>query len=87
MYEVCPEGIQPCNMKKETFIAEDTDTRNILHRTMTSQSPSKWTSHSSPSRHQLPHCIFLKLIISLFPFKGDFSFGKSQKCQGTKSGQ
>ena len=38
IYEVCPEGIQTCNMKIETFIEEDT--RNIVHRTMT-QSPSK----------------------------------------------
>ena len=46
------------------------------------------TSHSSPNPHQLPHCIFLNLIngLNLFPFKGDFSFGKSQKSQATKFG-
>ena len=33
IYEVCPEGIQPRNMKIETFIEEDT--RNTVHRTMT----------------------------------------------------
>ena len=46
------------------------------------QSRHLGTSHSSPNRHQLPHCIFLHLL----PFKGNFSFGKSQKLQGTKSG-
>ena len=52
------------------------------------QSRHLGTSHSSPNCHQLPvvfSWILLK-VWSLFPFKGDFSFGKSQKLQGTKSG-
>ena len=36
-----------------------------------------------PIAIRCPHRIFLNL--DLFPFKGDFSFGKSQKLQGTKS--
>ena len=46
------------------------------------------TSHSSPNRHQLPRHIFLNLINvwNLVPFKSDFSFGTSQKSQGTESG-
>ena len=38
-------------------------------------------SHSSPNSHQLTHRIFLNFINSL-----NFSFGESQKSQGTKSG-
>ena len=44
------------------------DTRNIVHRTMTLsplQSRHIGISHSSPSCHQLPCCIFLNLISSL----------------------
>ena len=41
MYKVCPEGTQPCDMKRETFIRKIPDTRNIVHKTMTPQSPSK----------------------------------------------
>ena len=41
--KVCPESTQPGTMKKiETFIVEDTDTGNIVHGTMTPQSPSKY---------------------------------------------
>ena len=36
---VCPGSIKQCNMKLETFIEEDT--RNNIHKIMTSQSPSK----------------------------------------------
>ena len=52
------------------------------------------TSHSSPNCHQLPCHIFVNLIDvwNLFPFKGDFSFGKSQShrapnlgCRGAES--
>ena len=52
------------------------------------QSRHLGTSHSSPSHLQLPHCIFLNLIDDLksLPFKGDFSFGKSQKSQGPNLG-
>ena len=46
------------------------------------------TSHSSPSHHQQPcrSCLNLTDGWNLFPFKDDFSFGKSQKSQGTQSG-
>ena len=38
--------------------------------------------------HQLPCCIFLisLLVWNPFPFKDDFSFGKSKNFQGAKSG-
>ena len=52
------------------------------------QSRQLGTSHSSPSHHQLLCCIFLisLTVWNFFPFKGDFSFGKSQKLQGKKFG-
>lgn len=38
VYKVCPESIQPCNMKnKDHFLKEDT--RNIVYRTMMLQFP------------------------------------------------
>ena len=40
----CPDGIQPCNMRKRHLLKKIQDTKNIVfvHRTMTPQSPSKW---------------------------------------------
>ena len=64
--------------KIEIFIGEDT--RSTVHRTMTPQAPS--ITISCP-------IIFTQISLvvwNLFPFKGDFSFGKSQKSQGTKPG-
>ena len=54
------------------------------------QSPSKEAPWDLTQFLQLPttaHHVFLNLINSLksLPFKDDFSFGKSQKLQGTKS--
>ena len=78
--------------KIETFIEEDIqDTKNIVHRTMTPQSPSK---QATLGPHiVLPITISYPVVFSwissmiwnLFPFKSDFSFGKSRKLQGTKS--
>ena len=47
------------------------------------QSRHHGTSHNSPNHHQLSHHIFLNLmdIWNLFLYKGNFSFGKSQKSQ------
>ena len=46
------------------------------------------TSHSSPSTisHPVVFSWISLTIWNLFSFKGDFSFGKSQKLQGVKSG-
>ena len=38
---VCPEGIQPCNMKNRDLLRNIQDTRNTVHRIMMLQSPSK----------------------------------------------
>ena len=39
IYEVCPEGIQPCTVKNRHLLKKIQDTRNIVHRTMTPESP------------------------------------------------
>ena len=72
----CPDGIQPCNMKKRHLLKKIQDTKNIVfvHRTMTPQclrGRNLWTSHSSPNCHQLPYFIFLNLINGLksLPFQ------------------
>ena len=46
------------------------------------------TSYNSPNRHQLPGPFsWISLMVwNLFPFKDDFSLGKSQKLRGAKSG-
>ena len=46
VHKVCPEGIQPRNIKKkiEILIEEDTGTRNTVQKTMMPQSPSKRAS-------------------------------------------
>ena len=58
------------------------------------QSRHLGTSHSSPSSHEFSRPIFLNLmrVWNLFPFKGDFTFGKSQSlrapnvgCKGAES--
>ena len=89
--EVCSEGIQPCNMKN----------RDIYWRRYKKIQDTKDNDVSVPfkvgtlgSYTILPVTISCSVIFSwisltvwnLFPFKGDFSFGKSQKFQDTKSG-
>ena len=46
------------------------------------------TSHNSPNHPQLPRVFswILSRVWKVFPFKDDFSLGKSQKSQGDKSG-
>ena len=171
IHEVCPEGIQPCNVKNRNIYRRTDKVQETLHIGQWSLTPLQsrhlWTSHSSPNCHQLaalsyfPEChrwskisslsFFLKRFyllilergregewegekhrcvvashapptrdlacnpgmgpklgielailwfaglhsihwvtpartLNLFPFKGDFSFGESQKSQGTTSG-
>ena len=79
-YEVCPESIPPCNMNIDTFIE---DTKNTVKHLSSLQSRHPGTSHSSPITINCP-IIFSwisPMVWNLFPFKGDFSFGKSQKLQ------
>ena len=78
IYEVCPKSIQPNTMKKEDIYWRRYKRQETLYigqwRLSPLQSRYLGTSHSSPNCHQLPHHIFL----NLFPFKGDFSFGKAR---------
>ena len=74
LYEVCPEGIQPCDMKKRHLLKkykmQETLSRGQWHL---SPLPRRHlgTSHSSPSHHQLSCRIFLNLINGLksLPFQ------------------
>ena len=86
---VCTEGIYPCNMERETFTKENT--RDIIHRIMTSQSLRVGTLEPHavlPVTISCPVIFFWisSMVWNLSPFKGDFSFGTSQKSQGAKSG-
>ena len=54
IYEVWPEGIQPCNMKNRHLLKNIQDTRNIVHRTMMPQSSSKWAPWDLTQFSQLP---------------------------------
>ena len=91
MYEICPESIQLCTMKNR-----DICWRYKIQETL---SIGQWWLSHFESRHLgtshtvLPDtiscpvilCWILSTVWNLFPFKGDFSLGKSQKSQGAKS--
>ena len=80
-YKVCPEGIQPCNMKNRGIYLSIYKIQEILYLGQWCLSPPQsrhpGTSHSSPNRHQLSHSIFWVSSTgwNLFPFTGDFSPG------------
>ena len=63
------EGIQPCHMKNRGIYWRRYKIQETLYigqqRLSRLQSRHLGTSHSSPNRHQLPHCIFLNLIYGL----------------------
>ena len=93
IYKVCPEGTQPCNMKNIYWGRYKTKETLYIRQ---------WWLSSLQSRHLgrirphpiLPITISCSIVFSwisltawnLFLFKGDFSFGKSQKLLGIKSG-
>ena len=78
--------------KIETLIEEDT--RHKKHCTQDNDTSDPFKVGSLGPHTDLPVAISCPVIFfwisakvwNLFPFKGDFSFGKSQKSQGTKSG-
>ena len=91
-YKVCPEGIQPCNMTNRDVYWRRYKIQETLY-------VGQW--HLNPFKVGTlgPHTVlpiligcpvivpwFSSMVWNLFPFKGDFSFGKSQKCQSAKSG-
>ena len=71
-YEVCLEGIQPCNMKNRDICWGRYKIQETLCIGQWPLGPQHLgTSHSSPNHHQMPHRIFLNLINSLrsLPFQ------------------
>ena len=91
-YKACPEGIQPCNMKSRDIYWRQQKIQETLYIRQwylcPLQSRHLGTSHSSPVAISCPiiFCWISSTIWSLFSFKGDFNFGKSQKLQGAESG-
>ena len=92
IYEVCPEGIQPHNVKNSDIYWRRYKIQETSYigqwRLSHLWSRHLGTSHSSPNHHQLLHHIFLNLISGLksLPFQKRFNLGKSQKLQGAKTG-
>ena len=87
IYEVCTEGVQPCNIKNR-----DIYWRHKIQETLHTgqwhfsplQSRHHGTSHSSPKHHHLPHHIFLNLIDGLksLPLsKVILVLGKTRSCR------
>ena len=90
MCKVCPQGIQPFNMKKRDIYWRRYEIQETLYigqwHLCPLQSRHLGTSHNS--NHHSCHIGFSwisPMVWNLFPFKGDFNFGKSQKSQGTQS--
>ena len=89
--KVCPEGIQPCTMKNRDIYWKRC---NRKHRTQNNDTSVPFKEGTIGLHTVLPVAISCPIVFSwissvvwnLFPFKGDFSFGNSQKSQGTKSG-
>ena len=66
---ICPERTRPCTVKNRDIDWRICKIQEILYigqwRPRPLQSRHLGTSHSSPNRHQLSHCIFLILIDGL----------------------
>ena len=92
MYEVCPEVSSHIIWKIEVFIEEDT--RYMKHCTYNNDTSVPFKVGTLKPHTVLPIAFsfpdvfswILSMVWNLFPFKGDFSFGKRQKSQGAKSG-
>ena len=74
MYEVCPEGIQPYNIKNRDITEEDTRYKKHCTKDKDASVPFKVGTlgpYSSPDHNQLPSHIFLNLIDGLksLPFQ------------------
>ena len=87
--EACPESIQPCAIKNRGIYWRRYKKQYTQNNdTSVPFKVGTWEPHTV-----LPIAISCPIIFSwisltvwnLFPFKGDFSFGKSQKMWGTKS--
>ena len=89
-YEVCPESTHACTVKnRDTY-----QKRYKKHCTQDDDTSVPLKAGTLGPHTVLPITISCPVIFScislmawnLFSFKGDFSFGKSQKSQGAKSG-
>ena len=91
-YKICLECIQPCNM-------ENKDIYWRRHKIQETLYIGQWHLRPHQTKHLGPHTVlpvsiscplvffWISLMVChLFPFKGDFSFGKSQKLQSAQSG-
>ena len=87
---VCAEGIQPCNMKnRDTYWR-----RYKKHCTQDNEASVPFKVGTLGPHAVLPVVIsypvifswILSMVWNLLSFKGDFSFGKSQKSQGGTPG-
>ena len=89
-YEVCAEGVQPCNMKNRDICWRIYKTQETLYIGQWHPVPFKVGTlglHTVlPITIGYPFIFFWisSTVWTLFPLKGDFSFVKSQKSQGTK---
>ena len=89
-YDVCPECTQPCNMKKRHLLKKIQDTRNIVHKSMMPQSPSKlapwdltqFSQSSAPS--YFPESHWWSEISSLS--KVILILGKARSCRAPNMG-
>ena len=90
-YKACPEGIQPCGVKIETFTEEDTKYKKHCTQNNDASVPFKvgtLVPHTVPPitiSWPIIFSWFSSMVWNLFPLKGDFSFWKSQKSQGAKT--
>ena len=87
-YEVCPKGIQPCNMKNRDIYWRRYNVQETLYMGQWCLSPLQsrhlGTSHSSSNHHLLPRRIFLNFINGLksLPFQRWFLFWEKPKVTG-----
>ena len=89
-YEVCPESMKPCTMKNRDIYWR----KYNKHCTQDNDASVPFKAGTLGPHTVVSIAISCPIMFSwtslmvwnLFPFKGDFSFGKSQKSQGTKSG-
>ena len=85
-YELCPESNQPCHMKSRDIYWR----RYKKHCTWDNDTSVPFKVRTLWPHTVLPIAISCPVVFSwisltawnLFPFKGDLSFGKSQKCRG-----
>ena len=82
VFEISPESIQPCAMKNRDIYWKQFKIQETLYIGQWNLSPLQSRPWELTQFSQLPSAA--PTVLHRFPFTGDFSFGKSQKLQGTK---